>query len=637
MSKKRNRIKHILYLIIIFIVLFSLWASPVSEAFTHPSPYVTAIEGERTAEIKGEKTADYNKLGLNKLDINALSQYVTVENITEDMFYELNFDMKIAAVSMTTEDSFLLRTTENTYFTIDVSEDYITAMELTGVLKPGSSQMIFQASAKPNNIFSFFFFLCLMLSSLLFIMYFIRLRRKSYNPGKLTVNTKGKDKTNPVTQERRITFSEVQGIDELKPDLFRLVDSLKHPYKYKSLGARPTKGLILYGPPGTGKTLIAKAISGEADVPFFSASGSDFIEKYVGVGASRIRDLFSKARKSSPCIVFIDELDAIGGNRGESNNSERDQTINALLTELDGFTSSDGILTICATNRLDILDPALIRPGRFDLKIAVNLPDKQARYQILRLHSAGKKMSEEVQIESLAKKTSGFSGAELENLLNESALIAAMKNKDHIMNEDIEDAFFKIIMNGHKKERIKDDNYARLVAYHESGHTLATKLLTNDGVTTVTIIQSTSGAGGVTFRAPEDMPLKSKKYLKSLIKVMYAGRAAEEILLNSSEEITTGASEDIKQATEIIKQYIAIYGMGNQGMLDLTQLANQFNMIEEASALANELYKETVEFLAVNKYKLDHLALALMEKETLDEAEIDYIISSQNIQMPLIS
>lgn len=637
MSKKRNRIKHILYLIIIFIVLFSLWASPVSEAFTHPSPYVTAIEGERTAEIKGERTADYNKLGLNKLDINALSQYVTVENITEDMFYELNFDMKIAAVSMTTEDSFLLRTTENTYFTIDVSEDYITAMELTGVLKPGSSQMIFQASAKPNNIFSFFFFLCLMLSSLLFIMYFIRLRRKSYNPGKLTVNTKEKDKTNPVTQERRITFSEVQGIDELKPDLFRLVDSLKHPYKYKSLGARPTKGLILYGPPGTGKTLIAKAISGEADVPFFSASGSDFIEKYVGVGASRIRDLFSKARKSSPCIVFIDELDAIGGNRGESNNSERDQTINALLTELDGFTSSDGILTICATNRLDILDPALIRPGRFDLKIAVNLPDKQARYQILRLHSAGKKMSEEVQIESLAKKTSGFSGAELENLLNESALIAAMKNKDHIMNEDIEDAFFKIIMNGHKKERIKDDNYARLVAYHESGHTLATKLLTNDGVTTVTIIQSTSGAGGVTFRAPEDMPLKSKKYLKSLIKVMYAGRAAEEILLNSSEEITTGASEDIKQATEIIKQYIAIYGMGNQGMLDLTQLANQFNMIEEASALANELYKETVEFLAVNKYKLDHLALALMEKETLDEAEIDYIISSQNIQMPLIS
>ncbi|MDD4121505.1 MAG: hypothetical protein PHE94_01260, partial [Eubacteriales bacterium] len=228
MSKKRNRIKHILYLIIIFIVLFSLWASPVSEAFTHPSPYVTAIEGERTAEIKGEKTADYNKLGLNKLDINALSQYVTVENITEDMFYELNFDMKIAAVSMTTEDSFLLRTTENTYFTIDVSEDYITAMELTGVLKPGSSQMIFQASAKPNNIFSFFFFFCLMLSSLLFIMYFIRLRRKSYNPGKLTVNTKEKDKTNPVTQERRITFSEVQGIDELKPDLFRLVDSLKH-------------------------------------------------------------------------------------------------------------------------------------------------------------------------------------------------------------------------------------------------------------------------------------------------------------------------------------------------------------------------------------------------------------------------
>ncbi len=632
MSKKRNRIKNIFYLIIIFIVMFSLWTSPVSEAFTHPSPYITESEGKRAAASEGEKTADYNNLGLNKLDINTLSQYVIVENITEDMFYKLNFDMKIAAVTMTTEDSLLLRTTENTYFTIGVSEDYIKAMELTGVLKPGSSQMIFKASGNQSNIFGFIFFFFMMLSSMFFLMYLIRSRRRSYNPGKLSVNTKEKDKMNPVTPERKITFSEVQGIDELKPDLFRLVDSLKHPYKYKSLGARPTKGLILYGPPGTGKTLIAKAISGEADVPFFSVSGSDFIEKYVGAGASRIRDLFSKARKSSPCIVFIDELDAIGGNRGESNNSERDQTINALLTELDGFTPSDGILTICATNRLDILDSALIRPGRFDLKIAVNLPDKQARYQILRLHSTGKKMSEEVQIEALAKKTSGFSGAELENLLNESALIAAMKDKDRIMNDDIEDAFFKIIMNGHKKERIKDDGYARLVAYHESGHALATKLLTNDGVTTVTIIQSTSGAGGVTFRAPEDTPLKSKKYLKSLIKVMYAGRAAEEILLNSSEEITTGASQDIKQATEIIKQYIAIYGMGNQGMLDLTQLSNQFNMIEEASVLANELYKETAEFLAANKDKLDRLALALMEKETLDEAEIDYIIGTQDMR-----
>ena len=573
----------------------------------------------------------YSQLGFNKIDADVLSQYVDVEPITEKQFYSLNFDMKIAAVAMTTDNRLLLRSTDDGYFTIKICDEYIKAMELTGVVAEGSSLKL--TTAKQNRSeskVSTIFLISVMISLVFFLLWFFSMSKKAFAPDKIAVGTKEKVKNGTVSPEKKVTFNEVQGIDELKPDLFRLVDSLKHPAKYKRLGARPTKGLILYGPPGTGKTLIAKAISGEAEVPFFSASGSDFVEKYVGVGASRIRDLFTKARKASPCIVFIDELDAIGGNRGESNNSERDQTINALLTELDGFTATEGILTICATNRLDILDAALTRPGRFDLKIAVNLPDKKARYQILKLHSTGKKLAEEVQIDALAKKTNGFSGAELENLLNESALIAATKDKDWITNEDIEDAFFKIIMNGHKKEREKNDGYAKLVAYHEAGHTLATKLLTNDGVPTVTIIQSTSGAGGVTFRAPEDVPLKSKKYLKSLVKVMYAGRAAEEILLQSDEDITTGASEDIKQATEIIKQFIAIYGMGSQGMIDLTQLTNQFNMIEEASKIANQLYKETIETLTKNRAKLDLLALALLEKETLVEAEIDSLISISN-------
>lgn len=599
----------------------------VGGAYANPLMYQSTSNKQESAKGSSEDNS-FSNLGLSKIDLSALSRYIDVKKISEKEFYDLNFSMKIAAVAMTTDNDLLLRTSDNSYCTIKISDEYIKAMELTGLVDKGISQRIAEneKEAEPN-VFSTFILIMLIVSFLVFIIWFFSMSRRTCEPDKITVVSKEKGKNGSVSTEKKITFNEVQGIDELKPDLFRLVDSLKHPAKYKKLGARPTKGLILYGPPGTGKTLIAKAISGEAEVPFFSASGSDFVEKYVGVGASRIRDLFSKARKASPCIVFIDELDAIGGNRGESNNSERDQTINALLTELDGFTASEGILTICATNRLDILDAALTRPGRFDLKIAVNLPDKLARFQILKLHSTGKALADEVKIDALAKKTNGFSGAELENLLNEAALIAATKDKELITNEDIDDAFFKIIMNGHKKERIESDEYAKLVAYHESGHTLATKLLTNDGVTTVTILQSTSGAGGVTFRAPEDVPLKSKKYLRNLVKVMYAGRAAEEILLESDDDITTGASEDIKQATEIIKQYIAIYGMGNRGMIDLTQLTNQFNMIEEASNMASELYRETLEFLSKNRDSLDRLACALMDKETLDEAEIESLIS----------
>lgn len=600
-----------------------------SGVYVNPLLYQTSGEKSHYNEEKKQATSTYDALGFSEVDIESFSKYINVTPITEKEFYELNFNMEIASVALTSDHDLLLRTVDNVYCIIKISDEYIKAMEMTGAVEKGVSQRIVTEEKRDTNPFSTFFLVSLLISFGIFIVWFCTVSRRTCEPDKIAVGSKEKSKNSTVSPDKKITFNEVQGIDELKPDLFRLVDSLKHPAKYKRLGARPTKGLILYGPPGTGKTLIAKAISGEAEVPFFSASGSDFVEKYVGVGAARIRDLFTKARKASPCIVFIDELDAIGGSRGESNNSERDQTINALLTELDGFAASEGILTICATNRLDILDAALTRPGRFDLKIAVNLPDKQARYQILKLHSVGKALSEEVSIDTLAKKTNGFSGAELENLLNEAALIAAVKDKDLITNEDIEDAFFKIIMNGHKKERVENDDYAKLVAYHESGHTLATKLLTNDGVPTVTIVQSTSGAGGVTFRAPEDVPLKSKKYLRNLVKVMYAGRAAEELLLGSDEDITTGASEDIKQATEIIKHYIAIYGMGNQGMIDLTQLTNQFNMIEEASGMANELYRDTLAFLIQNRTKLDRLAYALLDKETLDEAEIDNLISDQ--------
>lgn len=425
---------------------------------------------------------------------------------------------------------------------------------------------------------------------------------------------------------KNITFDDVQGIDELKPDLYRLVDCLKNPEKYKDMGARMPKGVIFYGPPGTGKTLTAKALAGEAGVPFFSICGSDFVEKYVGVGASRVRALYKSARKSAPCIVFIDEIDAIGGERGESNNGEKDQTINALLAELDGFKSTDNVLTICATNRLDILDPALLRAGRFDLKLAIGLPDKEGREKILKLHAKNKKLDETVDIKELAGKTVGFSGAELENLLNESALIAASSDKKVIDKDSIEDAFFKILLEGNKKPRKEIDDDAILTAWHEAGHTVVSKLLTKDSVPTVTIIQSTSGTGGVTFRSPDEKNLPSKKYLRNTIKISYGGRAAEELYLGSSDDITTGASADIRSATATIKAYIGSYGMGNKGLLDIKQLTNQYDIVEEATELSNKLYNETIDLLREHYDVLKVMAERLLEKETLYESEIDEIM-----------
>lgn len=435
-----------------------------------------------------------------------------------------------------------------------------------------------------------------------------------------------KIKTEDGVEMPKVRFSDVEGVDELKEDVFRIIDCIKAPEKYKKIGARPPKGVILYGPPGTGKTLLAKAIAGEAGVPFLSACASDFVEMYVGVGAKRVRDLYKKAKNKAPCIVFIDEIDAVASQRGKDDNSERDQTINALLAELDGFGGSSNVVTICATNRLDILDSAFTRAGRFDLKLAVGLPDKVSRLKILKVHSKNKMLSDDVDLEVLAAKTSGFSGAELEALLNEAAMIAAGSNRNAISNNDIEDAFFKIVMKGNKKRRDEIDETHRIIAWHEAGHTLATKILTDDEVSSVTIIGSSSGAGGVTFHNPKE-GLHSKEYLKNTVAILYAGRAAEEIFLGSDDKITTGASQDIKQATNVIKQYLGLYGMGRMGMLDITQLNTDFDtIVQEASELSLEIYKMTLEVLRDNKDILEKIANTLLEKETLNEAEIDSII-----------
>ena len=578
---------------------------------------------------------------------NALTESYNISSILSEQ--EALHIINTSEISNVVYDNgtYILKTEDNLYYQMPATNSIIKGLELEGATLPTKSP-------EEEGFISFLYFIVGFVAIIVILNIILKIRQEKkmieaaerlafgdimnggfeYGPdihNSATTHMKKEDSS--VDKIKKVTFDDVQGIDELKPDLYRLVDCLKNPKKYQELGARMPKGLILYGPPGTGKTLIAKALAGEAGVPFHSACGSDFVEKYVGVGAQRVRELYKQARKSAPCIVFIDEIDAVGGGRGDSNNSEKDQTINALLAELDGFKGSDNILTICATNRLDILDPALMRAGRFDLKLAVGLPDKEGREAILKLHSKNKKLAKEIDISHIAKQTVGFSGAELEALMNESALIAASSDKKSIDNEDVENAFFKIIMQGNKKKNKKeDDKQLELIAWHESGHTLVTKLLTKTGVPTVTIIGSTSGAGGVTFMSPEEEKLSSKKDLKNEIKISYGGRAAEEILLGNSDEITTGASADIRSATQVIKSYISNYGMGNKGLLDVKQLTSQYDILEEATELSNSLYKETLDFLKENIDKLRALAETLLEKETLYEDEIDVILGLKSAE-----
>ena len=445
------------------------------------------------------------------------------------------------------------------------------------------------------------------------------------------------DNADVIKEVPKITFDDVAGATELKNDLKYIIDYLKDSSHYKKLGAKMPKGIVLYGPPGTGKTLTAKAVAGTAGVPFFSVSGSDFVEMYVGLGAKRVRQLFKKARESAPCIVFIDEIDAVGGARNSAaSHSEANQTINALLNELDGFNGSEGILVIAATNRLEDLDPALIRPGRFDKQLAVPLPEKEDRLAILKVHARNKTFADDVNWEEIAATTVGFSGAAIASMLNEAAFIAASQKREKINMADIDRAIYKLLMKGDQKEdqSTRSKKELEVCAYHESGHVIATRLYTNDRIPKVTIISSTSGAGGVTFRTPEETGLVSKAYLEGIVKMMYAGRAAEQIYFNNNDMITTGASSDIKQATEIIKNYIGVYGMSDEyGLINIAAFnnVNQEELIKKASEIAKQLYEAVLNDIRNNKVLLEKFATELLVKESLSEAEIEDIFNSIGI------
>ncbi len=463
----------------------------------------------------------------------------------------------------------------------------------------------------------------------------------------------GKSRAKMTTEENKnTTFKNVAGLDEEKDELREIVDFLKSPKKYIQVGARIPKGVLLVGPPGTGKTLLAKAVAGEAGVPFFSISGSDFVEMFVGVGASRVRDLFEEAKKNSPCIIFIDEIDAVARRRGTGmggGHDEREQTLNQLLVEMDGFGVNEGIIVMAATNRVDILDPAILHPGRFDRKVTVGRPDVKGREEILQVHAKGKPLGDDVDLKQVAQTTAGFTGADLENLLNEAAINAARENRSYINSEDIKKSFIKVGIGTEKKSKVITEKEKRITAYHESGHAIMFHVLPDVGpVYTVSIIPTGNGAAGFTMPLPEkDEMFNTKGRMKQEIIVDLAGRAAEELIL---EDITTGASQDIKIATKTARAMITRYGFSDTiGMVnydndddevfigrDLAHtrsysenIANRID--DEVKKIIDECYGEAKRILMQYKEVLEASASLLMEKERITREEFEALFQPKQI------
>ncbi len=450
------------------------------------------------------------------------------------------------------------------------------------------------------------------------------------------------------TNKTKVTFKDVAGITEEKEELAEIVDFLKSPKKFTDMGARIPKGVLLVGQPGTGKTLLAKAVAGEAGVPFFIISGSDFVEMFVGVGASRVRDLFEQAKKNAPCIIFIDEIDAVGRQRGAGlggGHDEREQTLNQLLVEMDGFAANEGVIVIAATNRPDVLDKALLRAGRFDRQIVVGTPDVKAREEILNVHARKKKLAEDVDLSTIAKNTAGFVGADLENILNEAALLAARRDKSEIGMAEIEDAMIKVTMGPEKKTRVISDKEKKLVAFHEAGHAVASHFLeTQDDVHQISIIPRGMAGGYTMYRPSEDRSFMSKSEMEEQIISLLGGRVAEALVLG---DISTGASNDIERASKIARAMVTKYGMseklgaitfgsGQEEVFLGRDFTQQKNFSEETSGLIDEevkkiidtAYKRTEDILNEHMGKLHNVANVLLEKEKIDGEEFEQIMNA---------
>ena len=479
-----------------------------------------------------------------------------------------------------------------------------------------------------------------------FIFWFLMMNNNNGQAGGKTL-TFGKSRARLLntSEKNKITFDDVAGVDEEKEELEEIVEFLKNPKKFTEMGARIPKGVLLVGQPGTGKTLLAKAVAGEAGVPFFIISGSDFVEMFVGVGASRVRDLFEQAKRNSPCIIFIDEIDAVGRQRGAGlggGHDEREQTLNQLLVEMDGFAANEGVIVLAATNRPDVLDKALLRPGRFDRQIVVGAPDVKAREQILEVHSKKKRLADDVDLRIIAKNTSGFAGADLENVLNEAALLAARRNLTEIGMKEIEDAMVKVTMGPEKKNKVRSDHEKKLVAYHEAGHAVVSRFLpTQDPVHEISIVPRGMAGGYTMYRPTEDKSFMSKTAMEEQIVSLLGGRVAESLILN---DISTGASNDIERATQIARSMVTVYGMserlgtimfgGDHGEVflgrDLAQTKNYSEetasiIDEEVKVIIDKAYNSARQILSANIDKLHIVAGILLEKEKIDGEEFDRV------------
>ena len=593
----------LLWLVIIVLVAFLVPA--VSNPTSNKITYAELISKIKNNEVTDVAISYDNETARVKLKNDETIKRVNISDI-ENLMTNLNESMQNGSVKVSTDNQPFLETISN------------------WILPISSIVLIF------------------MLWTML--MSFTTMRQGGGQGGQVAF---GKSKARMINQEdkTKLTFKDVAGIDEEKEELEEVVEFLKNPKKFTDMGARIPKGVLLVGQPGTGKTLLAKAVAGEAGVPFFFISGSDFVEMYVGVGASRVRDLFQEAKRNAPCIIFIDEIDAVGRQRGAGiggGHDEREQTLNQMLVEMDGFSANEGVIVLAATNRPDVLDKALLRPGRFDRQIVVPAPDVKAREQILAVHSKKKTFADDVDMKLIAKNTSGFVGADLENLLNEAALLAARQDHKAIEQKDIEDAMVKVTMGPEKRTRVRSDKEKRLVAYHEGGHAVVSKFLsTQDPVHEISIIPRGMAGGYTMYRPSEDKSFISKTEMEEQIISLLGGRVAEEIAIG---DISTGASNDIERATAIAKSMITKYGM-NERLGTVTygsesqevflgrDLAQEKTYSEETAAIIDEEIKKMIatsyqrakELLEQNRDKLDAVAKVLIEKEKITEEEFNQV------------
>ena len=599
-SKLKKGIKTLAMLLIIGVIAIVLITSIMenrSSQITY-SELITSIENGEVEKIKISSTGSQATV---KMKDSKLEKEVSIPSLDSFMTYSQDY-LKTGAFSLEEEKESI----------------WITAL---GFITPFGLLAIF------------------------LVFWFIMMSGNNQNGTKSMTFGKSKARMINAGEKNRVTFDDVAGVDEEKEELQEIVEFLKNPKKFTDMGARIPKGVLLVGQPGTGKTLLAKAVAGEAGVPFYIISGSDFVEMFVGVGASRVRDLFEQAKKNAPCIIFIDEIDAVGRQRGAGlggGHDEREQTLNQLLVEMDGFSDNEGVIILAATNRPDVLDKALLRAGRFDRQIVVGSPDVKAREQILEVHARKKKLADDVDLKVIAKNTSGFAGADLENVLNEAALLAARRNYKEIGMKEIEDAMVKVTMGPEKKTRVRSEKENRLVAYHEAGHAVVSRYLpTQDPVHQISIIPRGMAGGYTMYRPTEDKSFMSKTEMEENIVSLLGGRVAEALILN---DISTGASNDIERASQIARNMVTKYGMsekvgtvmfgGGEGEVFLGRdFAQTKDYSEETAALIDEevkrivqtAYEKAVKILTEHVDKLHAVAGVLMEKEKIEGEEFDNI------------